>query len=84
MALGLLLGFAFIGTRRKDFRNALSMILVLALLIAPTIMLSGCSGFSSASSSPKPQPPAPTNYVITVVGTCGSLTASTTVTVTVE
>jgi hypothetical protein len=86
LAFGLLMGFSFIGTRRKDFRNALSMILVLALLIAPTLMLSGCSGFSTASSSPspKPQPSVPQTYVITLVGTSGSLHPSATITVVVE
>jgi hypothetical protein len=84
LAFGLLLGFAFIGTRRRDFRNALSMILVLAMLIGPTMMLSGCSGFSSASSSPKPQPSAPASYAISIVGTSGSLHPSATITVVVE
>jgi hypothetical protein len=82
LAFSLLLGFSLIGSKRKNFPKALSMILLLALLTGSTMMLSSCAGFSSAA--PSSQQPVPQSYVITIVGTSGSLHPSTTITVIVQ
>lgn len=82
LAFSLLLGFPLIGSKRKNFPKLRSMILVLAVLIGSTMMLSSCAGFSSGA--PVSQPPAPQSYVVTIVGTCGILHPSTTITVVVN
>jgi hypothetical protein len=84
LAFSLLLGFAVIGGKHKSFPKALAMILVVAMLSGPTMMLSSCSGFSTAGPSPSHGVQTPPSYVITIVGTSGSLHPSTTIRVVVE
>jgi len=75
-----ILGFVLVisgpGTRRS---------LQVLLVILSVALCSGCGGLQGGSAAPAPNPGTPVGvYSVTVIGTSGSLTASTTISLTVQ
>jgi hypothetical protein len=65
---------------------AIPRALVLAFLFGVLLLAVSCGGGSTSTTTgpPPPPPPTPTNYSITVKGTSGSLSQTTTVILTVN
>jgi hypothetical protein len=84
---GAVVAFLFFGLplRRRRTKTVLSLLLLVAF--AATLM--GCGGATATTTPAPPNPPAnpgttPGSYMVTVTGSSGALTASTTISVTVN
>jgi hypothetical protein len=70
-------GICLFARKRKRLAKSLPMLLAFAALAGGTLMLTGCSGFADKAPQSK-------SHAVTIVGTSGTLHASTTVTLVVQ
>jgi hypothetical protein len=74
-----------IPARRRRWRTLLGMLLFIAFAIGGIISCGGGGGGGGGGTTPPPNPgTTPGAYVITITGTQGAITATTTVNLTVQ
>jgi hypothetical protein len=76
-------GLCLIGGNYRRLAKSLQIVLAVTVLAGGTLMLSGCGGGGQSTTTQPPQGQSKT-YVVTVTGTDGSLSASTTFSLVVQ